>query len=80
MTNPSVLQQLAQEHQREILEASRTRRLRDPGGSGVRQRLGWSLIGLGVHLALGGYGRATNSWSGVSSGGRRQEWRPLARH
>jgi hypothetical protein len=51
MTNPSVVQQLGKERGREILEASMAA---GPGwlDGKVRERIGWSLIGLGVHLAL----------------------------
>jgi hypothetical protein len=52
MVNPAVMQQLAGEHRREDLERVRI------GGAGlqlahrsVRQRLGWSLVGLGARLA-----------------------------
>jgi hypothetical protein len=54
MVNPTVLQKLGKEHQREILEASRTPRAPRTLGPMVRQRLGWSLIGLGARLALDG--------------------------
>jgi hypothetical protein len=65
MVNPSAMQQLAKEYQREILEAGRTRRRAvDAAGPGVRERLGWTLIGLGVHLALDGR-RHMGSWHRV---------------
>jgi hypothetical protein len=64
MVNPSVMQQLASEYRREDLEAARI------GGAGlqpshrsVRERLGWSLVSLGVRLTRdplaggSGYGR-----------------------
>jgi hypothetical protein len=54
MVNPSLLEQFGKERGREILEASRTPRGPGPWPK-VRQRLGWSLIGLGVHLALDGH-------------------------
>jgi len=54
MANPTVLEQLGKEHQREILEAGRTRRVPRTLGPMVRQRLGWSLIELGARLALDG--------------------------
>jgi hypothetical protein len=54
MVNPTVLEKLGKERQREILEASRTPRLPRTLSPMVRQRLGWSLIGLGVRLALDG--------------------------
>jgi hypothetical protein len=54
MVNPSVLEKLGKEHQREILEASRTPRVPRTLRPMVRQRLGWSLIGLGARLALDG--------------------------
>jgi hypothetical protein len=54
MVNPTVLQKLGKEHQREILEASRTPRVPRTLRPMVRQRLGWSLIGLGARLALDG--------------------------
>ena len=62
MVNPSLLEQFGKEHGLEILASSRTPRgpVRWPR---VRQRLGWSLIGLGAHLALDGQ--------------RGRAWRPL---
>jgi hypothetical protein len=52
MVNPAVMQQLAGERRREDLERVRI------GGAGlqlahrsVRERLGWSLVGLGARLA-----------------------------
>jgi hypothetical protein len=72
MTNPSVMQQLAREHVREILEAGHVRTAAAPVLPAVRRRLGWSLIGIGAHLALDG--------SGPGARRRRLEpWRPLAR-
>ncbi|HEY7946302.1 MAG TPA: hypothetical protein VID75_01430 [Acidimicrobiales bacterium] len=64
MTNPSAMQQLAKEHQRDILGASRVPRAGSLAPK-VRQRLGWSLIGLGVHLALEG-ARQQNQNLGVA--------------
>jgi hypothetical protein len=55
MLNPSVVQQLGKEHQREILEASRMAEASRSEGLGIRERLGWSLVGLGAHLALYGH-------------------------
>jgi len=52
MTNPSAMQQLAREHECEILATSRVPRAGSLAPK-VRRRLGVSLIGLGVHLALG---------------------------
>jgi hypothetical protein len=58
MINPSEMRMLGKEHGSEILKAALTARAPDALGSRVRRRLGWSLIGLGVHLALdGGKGR-----------------------
>ena len=74
MVNPSAMQQLAKQRQHELLEAGRPRRVGEATGPGVRQRLGWTLIGLGVHLALNG--RGTGTWHGVPA--RRSLW-PLAR-
>jgi hypothetical protein len=71
MVNPSVMQQLAKEQQGEILRASRARRAAGPVLPRARRRLGWSLIGLGAHLALDG--------SGWGSERRLQPWRPLTR-
>jgi hypothetical protein len=71
MVNPSVMQQLAKEQQGEILRASRARRAAGPVLPRARRRLGWSLIGLGAHLALDG--------SGWGSERRLQPWRPLPR-
>jgi hypothetical protein len=65
MVNPSLLQQLGKEHQREILEAGRTPRAPDALGPRVRRRIGWSLIWLGLHLGLNGH--------------RRPSFRPLTR-
>jgi hypothetical protein len=45
------MQQMAKERENEILRSLQTPRA--PGSfPKVRERLGWSLIGLGVHLAL----------------------------
>ncbi len=52
MVNPSLLQQLGKEHQREFLEAARIPRTPDAPGPRVRQRIGWSLVWLGLHLAM----------------------------
>jgi hypothetical protein len=71
MFNPSVMQQLAKEQQGEILQASRARRAAGPVLPRARRRLGWSLIGLGAHLALDGSGRGPER--------RYQSWRPLTR-
>ncbi|HXQ43346.1 MAG TPA: hypothetical protein VN816_01815 [Acidimicrobiales bacterium] len=53
MVNPSLLRQLGKEHQREILAAGGPPRAPEARGR-VRRRIGWSLIGLGVHLTLPG--------------------------
>jgi hypothetical protein len=53
MTNPSAMHQLAKQHELEILAASRAPRVGSLAPK-VRQRLGRSLIGLGVHLAVAG--------------------------
>ena len=53
MVHPAAMEQLAKERQNEILRSSMTRRTPAPFPK-VRERLGWSLIGLGVHLALPG--------------------------
>jgi hypothetical protein len=55
MLNPSVVQQLGKERQREILEASRIEGASGSEGPGIRERLGWSLVGLGVHIAMHGH-------------------------
>ncbi len=68
MINPSLLQQLGRRRQSEILEASRTPRVPVAAGPGLRQRLGWSLIGLGVHLALNGRLFDSRPWSHVPVG------------
>ena len=52
MVNPSVMQQFAKERGAEILEASQVPRA--PRSRRVRQRVGWSLIGVGARLALSG--------------------------
>jgi hypothetical protein len=59
MVHPSAMQQLARERETEIQEACRTPRT--PGSfPKMRQRLGWSLMGLGAHLAL--QGRQGQAW------------------
>ncbi len=68
MVNPSLLQQLGAQRQSEILEASRIPRVPVAAGAGLRQRLGWSLIGLGVHLALNGRALDSGPWSHVPVG------------
>jgi hypothetical protein len=52
MVHPWVMEQLVKEHQQEILEASRARGGQSPRVLRIRQRLGWSLVGLGARLAL----------------------------
>ncbi|MGA2530468.1 MAG: hypothetical protein ABSG36_15080 [Acidimicrobiales bacterium] len=50
MINPTQLQQLTRQRQREVVTA-RVRQA-DPFRQSVRERLGWSLVGLGARLAL----------------------------
>jgi hypothetical protein len=64
MVNPSAMQQLGKEHGREILQTSGAPRPRAVKGSRVRERLGWSLIGLGVRLALDGQPGRVRSYVG----------------
>jgi hypothetical protein len=59
MVHPTAMLQLAHEREAEILEASRTPRAPSSFPK-VRERLGWSLIGLGTHLAL--KGREGQAW------------------
>jgi hypothetical protein len=71
MVNPAVMQQLAGEHRREDLERVRI----GVAGSrlvhqSVRERLGWTLVGLGARLA----GEPSTSGPGYRNddpGGRR---------
>jgi hypothetical protein len=79
MVNPSVLQQLGKEHQREILEASRIPRTADSLVPRARRRLGWSLIGLGAHLAMDGQGRGSGPWHHFPGDRRIHPLGPLAR-
>jgi hypothetical protein len=82
MVNPAVMQQLAGEHRREDLERVRT------GGAGlqlahpsVRERLGWSLVGLGARLAREPMASGTG-YGSHAPGGQRARARsvlPLAR-
>ncbi|MGO9962159.1 MAG: hypothetical protein ACLPUG_01865 [Acidimicrobiales bacterium] len=65
MTNPSLLRQLAEQHQREIFMATRARRL-GPSPR-LRARLGWSLVGLGVRLALDAHAREPVQWNRAST-------------
>ncbi len=59
MVHPTAMLQLAHQREAEILEASRTPRAPGPFPK-TRERLGWSLIGLGTHLAL--KGREGQAW------------------
>ncbi|MGA2804975.1 MAG: hypothetical protein ABSF89_11390 [Acidimicrobiales bacterium] len=65
MTNPSLLRQLAEQRQREILTVTRARRL-GPSPT-IRARLGWSLVGLGVRLALDAHARELIQWNRAST-------------
>jgi hypothetical protein len=47
MVNPSVMQQLAREYRREDLAAGQALRL---SHHPMRERIGWSLVGLGMRL------------------------------
>jgi hypothetical protein len=48
----ALIEQLALEHRNDLRrEAQHRRHDRDATGIGIRQRLGWLLIDLGVHLA-----------------------------
>jgi len=62
MVNPSVIQQLAKAREREIFEATRKPRVFVPQRARVRERLGWSLVGLGVHLALNSRDLGASYW------------------
>ncbi|MGD0440088.1 MAG: hypothetical protein ABSB52_05625 [Acidimicrobiales bacterium] len=66
MTNPSLLQQLAAQRQREIFTATRARRLGAVHPK-IRARLGWSLVGLGVRLALDAHAREAVHWNRAST-------------
>lgn len=63
MTYPWMLSQIASEHERELLERAGRRRLaraaRDSARSGPRwrERLGWRLVDLGIHLVMHPDGR-----------------------
>jgi hypothetical protein len=51
MVNPSVMQQLAREYRREDLAAGQARGLAlRLSHHPIRQRVGWSLVGLGLRL------------------------------
>jgi predicted alpha/beta hydrolase len=60
MINPTLLRQLTEQRQREVVSA-RSRSL-GPPRRGVRERLGWSLVGLGANLALGSRYRTAEQW------------------
>ena len=59
MVHPTAMLQMAHEREAEILEACRTPRAPSSFPK-TRERLGWSLIGLGTHLAL--KGRESQTW------------------
>jgi hypothetical protein len=79
MTNPSAMEQLGREHRRETLEAGRIRRAAGPPFPRTRERVGWSLIGLGFRLALDGRGSGAGQWRRVPVAPRDQRVRSLAR-
>ncbi|HXQ60800.1 MAG TPA: hypothetical protein VN796_00630 [Acidimicrobiales bacterium] len=64
MAHPTAMQQLAKEREREVLETTGRARRPEVVHLGVRERLGWSLVGIGVHLALKGGrgGSGTDRW------------------
>jgi hypothetical protein len=59
MAHPSAMLQMAHQREAELLEARRTPRV-PSSFLKARERLGWSLIGLGTHLAL--KGRESQAW------------------
>ncbi|MGO9584019.1 MAG: hypothetical protein ACLP36_14590 [Acidimicrobiales bacterium] len=61
MINPALLEQLSTQRQREILKSIGVRRLGSSRAK-VRERLGWSLVGLGARLALSSQGREAVYW------------------
>ena len=66
MTNPFLLRQIAEQHQREILMANRARRL-VPSHPRIRARLGWSLVVLGMRLAHDAHARDPMHWNRASA-------------
>lgn len=58
MTYPWMLNVVAKEHERELLESGRRRRLARaarasaPRGPRLRERVGWRLVDLGIHLVM----------------------------
>ena len=52
MTNPGVLRQLTKQRQHEIAAAAIHARGFGASFRGVRERVGWSLVGLGARLAI----------------------------
>lgn len=52
MVNPTLLHQLAGEHRHDALVAAERRSSAEPGLT-ARERIGWSLVGIGASLALG---------------------------
>ncbi|MCL2396272.1 MAG: hypothetical protein FWC87_16500 [Acidimicrobiaceae bacterium] len=58
MTYPYLMTAMAKEHERDLLERGRRRRLvrearaASPRGPGLRERVGWRLVDLGVHLVM----------------------------
>jgi hypothetical protein len=63
MAHPSLLLQMAKERDREVAAASRRPRPPHPLAPKARERLGWSLIGLGMHLAFSPGRRGQGQWS-----------------
>jgi hypothetical protein len=61
MVNPSLLRQMGKQHEQEILDAARVRQAAEPLRLPLSERLGWSLVGLGVHIVLESQGRKSSS-------------------
>ena len=77
MINPTRLQQLMRQRQVEAV-AARARRLVPPR-PGVRERLGWSLVGLGTRLALASSQRRADHWQHALSEEGVRHLAPFAR-
>jgi hypothetical protein len=77
MINPTQMRQLAKQRQLEVVSA-RARRLGPPHAK-ARERLGWSLVGLGASLALGSSHCRVEQWHRALAEERARRLQALAR-
>jgi hypothetical protein len=61
MTNPALLQQFTRQREREITAQNQSR-MNGAGRTGLRERIGWSLVSLGARLALDRQVRSQAQW------------------